>query len=396
MNDVMKELKFFTEDCDLSQLCELNPLSIFDETVLCFLKELSSFLIKERAYPDLVSFAYFCHNVAKYKSDYHDVLNSNFGRGVSLHYGPSNIALNYAYSFVSGLLAGNVCLVRCSRKAFPQVTVLNETIRELLEIEEFLKIKERLHIFTFDHKKKINDVLSQLCDLRVIWGGDKTIEQIRQSPLPARSYDITFANRYSLAVIDSTKYLALENKKDLALKFYNDTLLFDQNACSSPRVLCWLGSQDEVKQAQDLFWEEFSALVEERQYQNSGNVAVEKWLKHCMSAIELGATQIENGASFIRRLEIQELPQNLERYSAAGGFFLELHLTNLSEIFTFKSRKLQTLSYFGLNLDDFMNEMKSNAMLGLERVVPIGETSTFSLVWDGYDLIRQMSKKIAF
>ena len=51
--------------------------------------------------------------------------------------------------------------------------------------------------------KDINDYLSSMCDLRVIWGGDETIRNLRMSPLPARATEIVFADRYSLAVIDA-------------------------------------------------------------------------------------------------------------------------------------------------------------------------------------------------
>ena len=31
---------------------------------------------------------------------------------------------------------------------------------------------------------------------------------------------------------------------------------------------------------------------------------------------------------------------------------------------------------------------------GVDRIVPIGRTMDFSLMWDGYDLIRSMSRRI--
>ena len=32
---------------------------------------------------------------------------------------------------------------------------------------------------------------------------------------------------------------------------------------------------------------------------------------------------------------------------------------------------------------------------GIDRIVPIGKTMDFSLVWDGYDLIRSLSREIS-
>ena len=35
---------------------------------------------------------------------------------------------------------------------------------------------------------------SSICDVRIIWGGNTTIEQIRANKLPPRSFDVTFAD----------------------------------------------------------------------------------------------------------------------------------------------------------------------------------------------------------
>ena len=47
--------------------------------------------------------------------------------------------------------------------------------------------------------------------LRIIWGGDKTIKDIRKYPLSTRSFDITFADRYSLCVINSNELVKLNS-----------------------------------------------------------------------------------------------------------------------------------------------------------------------------------------
>ena len=46
---------------------------------------------------------------------------------------------------------------------------------------------------------------SMKCNARLIWGGDKTINNIRNLELNERALDITFADRYSFCIIDSIK-----------------------------------------------------------------------------------------------------------------------------------------------------------------------------------------------
>ena len=49
-------------------------------------------------------------------------------------------------------------------------------------------------------------------------------------------------------------------------------------------------------------------------------------------------------------------------------------------------RNYQTLSYYGISKIDLMHFFKKNKPLGIDRVVPIGNTLDFSLNWDGYNL----------
>ena len=45
----------------------------------------------------------------------------------------SNIAMNYAYSLVFGLIAGNTNIVRLPSIKFPQVNILNHIIKNQLK-----------------------------------------------------------------------------------------------------------------------------------------------------------------------------------------------------------------------------------------------------------------------
>ena len=51
-----------------------------------------------------------------------------------------------------------------------------------------------------------------------------------------------------------------EDSDDVARGFYTDTYYSDQNACSSPRLVVWLGNR--VDEAREVFWEKINTLVE--------------------------------------------------------------------------------------------------------------------------------------
>lgn len=95
-----------------------------------------------------------------------------------------------------------------------------------------------------------------------MWGGDQTIAELRRSPLLPRSGEITFADRYSLAVIDSDTYISIDDKDKVAEDFYNDTFFSDQNACTSPRIIVWIG--DRIDEAKDMFWKLEHELVKKK------------------------------------------------------------------------------------------------------------------------------------
>ena len=159
--------------------------------------------------------------------------------------------VNFAYSLVAGLLNGNANVVRVPSKDFPQVSIIADAFDAALD--KYEEMRPYIQLVRYGRDKDINDLFSSIADVRVVWGGNQTIEELRKSPLPPRSGEITFADRYSLAVIDSDSYLEIEDKDHVADDFYNDTFFSDQNACTSPRVVVWTGNR--IEEAKKIFWE---------------------------------------------------------------------------------------------------------------------------------------------
>jgi hypothetical protein len=47
-----------------------------------------------------------------------------------------------------------------------------------------------------------------------------------------------------------------------------------------------------------------------------------------------------------------------------------------------------------MNPEELRNFIIENGLCGVDRIVPVGKTADFGVVWDGYDLITQMSRII--
>lgn len=381
-------------DCDFSTLP--SACEPFNDSIIEFLNDLSASILKDRqarAYPDVVTFAFFCRkaNLLKLK-ELHSTGRLRLGRGTIFHIAPGNVPINFGYSLVCGLLSGNSNIVKLSSKEFPQIDLV---IKHLKALEGYPASK-RIVLVRYSHNSDFTARFSSMADIRVIWGGDNTIAEIRKNQLPPRSFDICFADRYSICALKAASILNLSDSElnKLAEGFYNDTFLFDQNACSAPHSVIWIGKEEEIKSAKKVFWESFYRYSKTK-YQLQPVIAVNKLTSLYEMAIEAGATREETPDNLIVRAKVDTLPANIENYRCAGGFFTEYDAVSLDEITGIINRKMQTLCYFGLSENELQQFISLHKPTGIDRIVPIGETTSFSLIWDGYDLIGMMSRIVS-
>ena len=375
------------------QLNAQKPVVPFAEEVIDELNTLSQALMRDpasRQYPDVVTFGFFCRcgNLVKLKENHQSsIINHqlHLGRGIIFHIAPSNVPVNFAYSVVAGLLAGNTNVVRVSHKQFPQVDIIVKHMRAIG--------MHRVAVVRYPHESNANEVFSAMCDVRVIWGGDATIATIRQNAIPPRAFDICFADRYSIAAINSDKMydVLTSDVLKLAERFYNDTYLFDQNACSAPHLVVWTGSH--VEEAKKLFWNAVQEVVEQK-YQFQEVMAVDKLTALYKQSCAMPTCEELRKNNLLRRVEISELPRDIDSFRCAGGYFTEYTAKSLNEIVPIVNNKYQTLAYYGYEKQELENFVLLNRLIGIDRIVPFGETTTFSLTWDGMNLIERMSRII--
>lgn len=377
----------------LEKIDTLPAFRIFDDTVIAFLSDLSKTLSADprtKQYPDVATFAFWCRkaSVESLRKPYADIRN-RLGRGVAFHIAPSNVAVNFAYSLVAGLLAGNANIVRLPSKDFEQVDIICDAINQSLTEA----VRPYICLVKYERSEEINAYLSAKCDTRIIWGGDNTIAEIRKAPLKPRANEICFADRYSLCVIDADKYLEEPNKKLLAQNFYNDTYLSDQNACTSPRVIVWMGKK--VAEAQKEFWSNLYPIVKEKYALQPARAVAKLATVYKLAAAMEGVHKQESIDNLILRVKVDKITDDLMEYKDSCGFFIEYEAESLDEILPLCGDKFQTLSYYGIEAAEIENFIFSARPKGIDRVVPIGKTMDFSLIWDGYDLIRSMSREVA-
>lgn len=392
MQQNFKELQYVIGTPEIIEgMKSARPLRPFDDKVVSFLNDLSGELRKNREYPDVATFGFWCRKGALYqeKAKYDD-LSERFGKGIVFHSTPSNVPVNFAFSFAAGLLAGNANIVRLPGKPFEQVGIISNAIRKLLETPH-KDMAPYIAFVKFPPVKEIADAFSGLCNVRVIWGGDMTVAELRQSKIPARTTEITFADRHSIAVIDADAYLAAERKDTIVQNFYNDTYYTDQNACTSPRIIFWMGGKKNEAKAD--FWNRVHDLVKAK-YSLAAVQAVGKLNAMYTVAANRSVHLEESEDMFITRLGVDEIDGHLMNYKYNSGFYFEKDIEDLSEIVDVCDVRCQTMTYYGFEKEVFERFLENSRPIGIDRIVPMGKSMDFALVWDGYDLIRQMSRRV--
>ena len=92
----------------------------------------------------------------------------------------------------------------------------------------------------------------------MLWGGDAAVNAMKLYPTQPHTLDLTFPERFSYALLKSEEVAKLDDEgmTQFCSRFHNDALTFDQNACSSPRVIFWVG--EDPDDSIERFWTELS------------------------------------------------------------------------------------------------------------------------------------------
>lgn len=392
----LSSVNFLVGDAEkFANVNTVSPLMPFNDEVIDFLNTLSKNLMASReakAYSDVITLAFWIRKSSMMKLKERFVKEDgdiHLGRGITFHIAPSNVPVNYAYSLVAGLITGNINIVRIPSKDFPQVGIINKVIIETMKVYEFMY--DYIFMVRFEHDKKINDIFSSIADTRIVWGGDNTIAEIRKSALAPRAGEITFADRYSLAVINSNEYLDLEEKERFIEEFYNDTYLTDQNACTSPRIIVWTGSKKD--EAKEEFWSELHRLVKTK-YVFQPIMGVDKLTSSYLMAATHDGVKIEDHEdNYIIRMKLNDLDESIMEFKDNCGYFFEYDCDDLMELqMLCDNTHCQTVGYLG-DKEDIM-PLLTSGIKGIDRVVPIGKTMDFDLIWDGYNLYERLTRTI--
>ncbi len=372
-----------------------TPQRVFCDEICNFLSDLSNILInatEARLFPDIMALGFWCRkgNIQKIKKQ-SVVGDFSIGKGLCFHIAPSNIPVNFAFSFFFSLLAGNANIVRLPSKDFPQMDFLCRVLKTLLA--DYPGIEKRTAFIRYPADEKISAEYSKISDARMIWGGDQTIATIRRLATKPRCVDICFPDRYSICVLDGDKILSSDEQTIARLVegFYVDTYLMDQNACSSPQAIYWV---NDSPRAREKFWDKIYRVAE-RKYTLQDSLSVEKYLALCGNSIEFDIIATANiKDNLLYRVELSTTNDLVERLRGKGGLFYEYSLNDFKELYSVITDRYQTITYFGIDNEKLKRDIVSLGLRGVDRIVPVGKAMDIDVFWDGHDLVHELSREV--
>lgn len=378
---------------DIDDLLLRPRRKLGDDHVIDFLADLSRSILKSKAcrsYPDVMTFGYFCRrsSIESFLQRFPESLD-RIGWGMALHIPPSNIPMNFAFSFVFGLVSGNNNLIRLPNNNWHQVALLMDQIADCFGKEQYRDLAAgNLFIRTprDDHRIKY---AVRVCDALLVWGSDETVAVFRQFEKKPRCVEVYFPNRISTLVIDSKFVVSMTPDKlaRVAKSFFNDTFLVDNNACSSPGKIFWIGSEKSVDEAQSKFWSSVKNVIDAERYELDVVTKLDRYLDvmaHCQN--------------FEKHISVNMKSSNVwtsegknTQFSGRFGLFYNAEFQSLDKALLDLSADEQTLTYLGVDPIQLQTTLRELDIV-VDRVVPLGRALDIGFIWDGINIPERLSR----
>lgn len=372
----------------------------FCESSLKVLSCLSKLLLnKFKREPELVSLGYWLRS-SNIRSMY-ECFNKDgksicrVPAGKVFHIAPSNVPTQFAYPWAISFLLGNANIVRLSSKHLPLQDLLVDLIEDCIgKIGNNSTIHSNIFV-KYTACDKINTQLSNIADVRLVWGSDSTINYFKSISTPTHTKDYMFYDKFSICVIRPPVESTEQKLENLATKFIGDAYTFNQNGCSSPRLLIWITKDNSNITFRNSFWCHCRNTLQNKNVNVSIADKLKKLTYQCELALKKSILCYSAKPDILNITHLNDLANFHLLDNPGSGFFYETYIESIHEIFPIISRKLQTISVYGISHDELYNFIKSNNLTGVDRITSVGDALKFNYIWDGVDMIDSLSRKVS-
>lgn len=386
----------------LTGLLEACPGHPFSEPVMEFLGSVSGRLLSAQVrgrHPQLAALGFWTRPsiLAQLKARYEMRVQSDNAimvpRGLAFHLPPANVDVLFAYSWFLSLLAGNSNVIRVPRTLNSAAENLLEAIAA--EAERLPEICRSSLLVHYPHTQALNKVMSDQCNVRVVWGGDTKIVDVRAVPLPPNAIQVEFPDRFSYAAIKASSYESLSEsaRLNLAERLFNDVYWFDQMGCASPRLVFWVGGPRIPHDLANDLSLKLAETANAKGYRVDAPTAMAKFAFADRFALDLPVDAVHRFSNELTVVTLQE-PVDFRGRTMGAGFLVQVFVREVTDIAGFAQVKDQTLTQFGFERQEVNALVHACRGRGLDRIVPIGRALDFHHIWDGIDLLSSFSRLV--
>jgi hypothetical protein len=304
-------------------------------------------------------------------------------RGIACHWIAGNVPTLGLFSLLQSLFVGNANILR-----IPPTS--HDVIIKLLKIFAKTKIESGISgenllksvgVIYYDKSDiNANIELSEISDVRVVWGGEEAVKAITNLPKRTHCEDIIFGPKYSFSVFDLDA-IKSENFIRYIRFLINDILLFDQAACTSPHTVFFEKGSKSLKQIAQIIAEEFRKAskrfpktdIDQYLMTKIINIRAEYALDPSKSVI----CSRENDWTILINNKI-----SLEEPIESRTIFIK-EIDSLMQILPIITKKIQTIGCAIENKSKLSEFADQATFRGVARCVNLGQMHLFDSPWDG-------------
>jgi hypothetical protein len=382
----------------LDALAQAPALPPFDEQAIAACDAVARQLFRDpaaRSHPELIVLASWLRraNVTKLAEEY--ARDVRVARGLAFHVPPANVDTIVMYTLALSWLAGNRNVMRLSSRAGRAAERICAALDAVLADPAFATLRAGTAVLTWDHRPEPTALCSAACDVRALWGGDVAVAALQSVPMRPGARDLHFTDRFSLAAAHAASWLAAgpADRDELARRLGNDISWFDQQGCSSPRLLVWCGSEEDAAAASDDLFTRMARQLEAAGYALPLGAVTAKQAWVAGATIDRPVTRVRSYGNALTVVELATL-EGLNRQHPGAGVLLEAVVDELAELASHVARRDQTLAVFGFSRDELDGFVTATGGRGVDRITPFGDALRFEHHWDGMDLLAELTRSV--
>jgi hypothetical protein len=158
-------------------------------------------------------------------------------------------------------------------------------------------------------------------------------------------------------------------------------------------LLVWVGRHAEIERARRILFTDLARVVAVKGYKLNPGAAIAKLTFMYGSLIDRPIESVHQVGNELSVLSLKHLA-GFDRAHPGAGLFFEARVSALSDLVTFVTRKDQTVTAHGFSAEELTTFARSLSGRGVDRIVRFGDALSFGDLWDGYDLLAELTRTI--